>query len=164
MVRDILIIFWEFHCSNNVNVFNHLSVNVLAITINILHLLVLDHIPRSVKLTIFTPSREPQQENASQKTTENLLTFEKHYIHLLSQFVKNELADLSDDIKFQIKTYIKVTGDILQLHREQIYPDLNKCGQNIGLICSVFRTALEYNSLEVYETYTAFVPRAYQVN
>lgn len=113
----------------------------------------------------FTTCREPQTENkANQKTTENLLTFEKHYIHLLSQFVKNELADLSDDIKFQIQMYMKVTAEILRLHREQIYPDLSKCEQNIGLICKVFRTALDYNSLEVYETYTAYVPRAYQVS
>lgn len=95
---------------------------------------------------------------------ENLLTYEKHYIHLLSQFVKIELAELSDDIKFQITTFLKVTTEILRLHREQIYPDLNKCDQDIGLIGSVFRTALDYNSLQVYETYTAFVPRAFQVS
>lgn len=117
-------------------------------------------------LLIFYPrSREPQHENQNnQKTTENLLTFEKHYIHLLSQFFKIELAELSDDLKFQITTYLKVTAEILRLHREQIYPDLNKCDQDIGLIASVFRTALDYNSLQVYEQYTAFVPRAYQVS
>lgn len=115
-------------------------------------------------LILFVCSREQQQQHNNQKTTENLLTYEKHYIHLLSQFVKNELAELSDDIKFQITEYLKATSEIFRLHREQIYPDLNKCDQDIGLISNVFRTALDYNSLQVYETYTAIVPRAYQVS
>lgn len=83
---------------------------------------------------------------------------------MLSQFVKTDLDELSDDIKFQIKMYLQTTGEILILHREQIYPDLSKCEQNIGEIGNVFRTALDYNSLQVYETYTAFVPRAFQVS
>lgn len=115
-------------------------------------------------LIMLVCSREQQQEHTNQKTTENLLNYEKHYVYLLSQFVKSELAELSDDIKFQITMFLKVTEDILRLHREQIFPDLNKCEQNIGEICNVFRTAIDSNSLQVYETYTAFVPRAYQVN
>lgn len=117
----------------------------------------------SISPSIFHREQQPQPQNSNQKTTENLLTYEKHYIQLMSQFAKIELAELSDDIKFQIRTYMQVTNDILRLHREQIYPDLNKCDQDIGQICNVFRTALDYNSLQVYETYTGFVPRAYQV-
>lgn len=118
-----------------------------------------------MEFILCTYSREPLEEHPNnQKTTENLLTYEKHYIYLLSQFVKVDLAELSDDIKFQITAYLKVTTEMLRLHREQIYPDLNKCDQDISLICNVFRTALDYNSLQVYETYTGIVPRAYQVS
>lgn len=78
--------------------------------------------------------------------------------------MKTELADLSDDIKFQTKIYLKVIEEISRLHREQIFPDLKNSEQNIGQICNVFRTALEHNSLQVYETYAAFVPRAYKVS
>ncbi|KAJ6647321.1 Pleckstrin likey domain-containing family G member 4B, partial [Pseudolycoriella hygida] len=60
----------------------------------------------STRTTWYTSMEDVQPDNNTQKTTENLLTYEKHYIYLLSQFVKTDLAELSDDIKFQIQEYL----------------------------------------------------------
>lgn len=112
-----------------------------------------------IKLNIYTNFR------SNGKTLERLMNSERHYIQILSTYVKTYLMRIPDmDKTHQIAGYIHTTSRIIDFHKQNHYPALKDCHRNIIEICDVFRSSLKnVEFVETYQLYAAQSFRAYQV-
>lgn len=95
---------------------------------------------------------------------DRLLNSEKHFIQILTGYVRQYLGPLATGRAEALRKYERTVMTLIDYHQTVHYPRLLECQQDIVAICDTFRVALANPVyLDAYQMYAATCTKAYAV-
>lgn len=88
---------------------------------------------------------------------------EKFYIQLLKNAVSTFLANLPDDLRTNVETYLRAIKRIKKFHTDIFHPKLLLCEMKTIAICDLIKSHLESLDFNIYLKYAAYVHEALQM-